>query len=379
MGIEALREQINRIDKELLSLFLERMETAGQVAAYKKENDLPVFDAKREREIIEAVAQNVPENLKGGASLLFSTMMDISKGLQYAQNMRSPAFEAKIADGIAAPQSSSNRVACQGVLGAYSHMAARALIQEPDVQFYKTFEDVMEAVARGECKYGLLPVENSSAGSVTAVYDLMDNYSFHIIKSIRLKISHCLLAKEPLDPAQITKVYSHPHALSQCSMFFSKHRHIEQVPCENTAKAASLVSLSEEPGAAAIASEECSLLYGLDVLDECPQNCVDNYTRFILITKRLYIEEGADRISLALRTAHEPGALCRLLTRFAAANLNLTKLESRPVPEKPFEFLFYFDFEGSVRDEAVLHMLSALSTELEYFSFLGNYSEITAE
>ncbi|MFA9381812.1 MAG: prephenate dehydratase, partial [Acetanaerobacterium sp.] len=265
-------------------------------------------------------------------------------------------------------------VACQGVRGAYSYLAAAHLVEGPARICYERFEDVFAAVKSGECRYGVLPLENSSAGSVGQVYDLLKQGGLYIIKEYDLQVTHCLLGLAGGRLEDIRQVYSHPQALSQCGDFFSKNRGIEAVPCSNTAAAAQAVAQKNDPACAALAHADCAALYGLDILKSNVQNSENNLTRFILLSQTPCAYQDAERIALMLKTSHTPGSLYRMMSRFAARGLNITKLESRPIPERPFEFMFFFEFDGNVRSAGVRALLESLSGEPETFRFLGNYA-----
>ena len=243
--------------------------------------------------------------------------------------------------------------------------------------YFNSFEKVFEAVEKGLCAYGVLPVENSAAGSVTAVYDLMQKHSFHIVRAVRLRVDHVLLAPPGVKLSDVREVASHPHALAQCTAFFKSHPEIKAVPAANTAVAAKEVASSGRRDVAVIASRSCAELYGLRIVAEKIQDTVSNYTRFICISKGLEIYPDANKISIMLSLPHRPGSLAEIISKFAAIDVNLTKLESRPVPGVDFEFRFIFDFEASPSDGSVLSLLSELSLdpEIEHFAFLGAYGE----
>ena len=269
-------------------------------------------------------------------------------------------------------------IACQGVEGAYSQMAANAIFSNPDITYMRTFDGVFRAVSQGLCQYGILPLENSSAGSVTAVYDLMKAHHFYIVQGVKVSISHVLLAKEKTDVRHINQVYTHEQAARQCSRFFDENQHIKIIECANTAVAAQLVAQSDRTDIAAIASENCASLYNLAVLSRNLQNSQNNFTRFICISKNCEIFDHSDKISLMLTLEHKVGALHETIKQFADLGLNLIKLESRPIADTDFEFMFYFDLQASVESRDVYHLLLALEKNTKNFSFLGNYREISA-
>ena len=264
-------------------------------------------------------------------------------------------------------------VACQGAEGAYSQIAANAVFEQPEILYMRTFDGVFRAVDNGLCRYGILPVENSNAGSVTDVYDLMKTYNFYIVRSVKVPISHVLLAKQKTDVASIKEIYTHEQAVKQCSGFLEQNPHIKMNISENTAAAARFVAESSETGIAAIASESCARLYGLAVLAPKIQNNNNNYTRFICISKQCEIYDGSDKISIMLTLEHRPGALYEVIKQFAELKLNLTKLESRPIADTDFEFMFYFDVQASLEDKEIYELLLRLTKSTRQFVFLGNY------
>jgi chorismate mutase/prephenate dehydratase len=265
-------------------------------------------------------------------------------------------------------------VACQGVDGAYSGVTAEKLFPNSPVKFYKQFEDVFEAVNKGDAKFGIIPVENSTAGSVHESYDLIMKYRFYVVGAYELKIDHCFCAKEGTKYEDITDVYSHPQALSQCNNFL-KHFDFTGINFSNTAAAAEYVANSNKSNIGVICSELAAKKYGLKILKRDVQNNNNNRTRFIVISKELVIGNNADKISLIFSAPHTTGSLYRVLGRFSMAGLNLTKLESRPIENADFSYHFYVDVMGSVKDESTLDLVCALSDELPEFEFLGNYYE----
>ena len=267
------------------------------------------------------------------------------------------------------------KIAYQGIKGANSYEAAQRLFPESDLTAYKSFEDVFKAVENGECGYGVLPVENSTAGSVAAVYDLILRYRFYIVGALDMSIDYCLAGLRQSTLGDIEKVISHPQALSQCEQYISSMG-FEATACSNTAVAAKDTAREKRLNLAAVCSYKAAEEYGLKVLDNHLQDNKNNKTRFIVISKKLYINENANKVSLCFSLPHVTGALFHMLQRFDALGLNLTKIESRPIPDKDFEYLFYLDFSGSVKSEGVTSLLCKLSEEIPEFSFLGNYYEI---
>ena len=260
--------------------------------------------------------------------------------------------------------------------GAYSEQACEKLFKRPNTFFFSSFEAVFSAIEKGLCRYGVLPLENSTAGSVNAVYDLMMRHNFRIVRSVRIKIDHNLLANPGAKIENIREIYSHEQAISQCAKFLDAMPGVKITACENTAAAAEAVAKSERTDVAAISSYNCVELYGLERLAADIQDRSNNYTRFICISKKLEIYPGADKTSLMLVLPHRPGALYQILGRFYALGMNLIKLESRPLPDREFEFMFYFDLETSVYSDEFIRLVDDLDAICEEFQYLGSYSEV---
>ena len=379
MDLNDYRKQIDDIDRQLLALFGQRMEVAAAIAAYKKEHGLPVLDGKREREKLLDVAAKTPDDLKDYAVSLYSLLFELSRSHQTRMLGTNTALTEQIAQAIENTPKlfpGSAAVACQGVEGAYSQLACDRLFKLPNVFYFSNFEAVFSAIEKGLCQYGVIPVENSTAGSVNAVYDLMMRHDFRIVRSLRLKVDHNLLANPGAKLSDIREICSHEQAIAQCSAFLQKHPEITVVRCENTAAAAKRVAQSGRKDVAALSSRSCAELYGLTCLASHVQDQGNNVTRFICISKNLEIYPGADRTSLMMVLPHRPGSLYKVLSRFYALGINLNKLESRPMPERNFEFMFYFDLETSVYTPQFQQLMAELPSLCEEFSYLGSYSEV---
>ncbi|MBE6556308.1 MAG: bifunctional chorismate mutase/prephenate dehydratase [Ruminococcaceae bacterium] len=380
MEIQELREKIDQIDRELVSLFCERMNVAADVAEYKREHKLPVLDASRERALLTKVAELSGEEFEEYTRTLYATLLSLSRSYQHKRlGETSPLCDA-IASAVAntAPVFPERAVvACQGVEGAYSQSAAEKLFRLPSIMFFSQFDSVFSAIESGMCRYGVLPIENSTAGSVKQVYDLMIRHQFKIVRSVRIKIDHNLLVKKGTKLSDVKEIFSHEQAIGQCSAFLATlPPNIKVTRVENTAVAARMVAQSDRTDVASLSSRSCASLYGLEVLAGSVQDNGNNHTRFICISKDLEIYPGADRISLMLITAHRPGSLFNILSRFNSLGINLLKLESRPLPDRDFEFMFYFDLEASVYAEKTAQLLAELEQECDDFSYLGSYSEV---
>ena len=379
MDIKNLRENIDTIDKKLTELFSKRMDVAAKIAEYKREKGLPVLDPVRERVKLSEISDMTPEELRDYSEILYSIIFELSRDYQSRILGNGSDLTAKIENSIEnTPRLFPEQafVACQGVAGSNSQYACDRLFRRASIMYFSSFDAVFKAIEKGLCKYGVIPVENSTAGSVNSVYDLMMSHRFSIVRSIRIKIEHCLLANPGTKIEDVKEIYSHEQAISQCSNFLGELKGVKVIPCENTAVAAKMVAESGRKDIAALASKQCISFYGLSCLKDSVQNTENNYTRFICISKELEIYPGADRTSVMLTLPHVPGSLYKLLARFYALGVNINKLESRPLPGKEFEFMFYFDFDTPVYSPRLLRLLGDLPGLCEQFSYLGSYSEV---
>ena len=379
MDLKEIRNKIDTIDDKILELFKERMETVKDVAEYKKVNNLPVLSTQREREIICRITNGMDDEMAAYTKSLYTTMFEVSRSYQKhvnsnKTNMAEMIQKACLPADTIFPKSAV--VACQGVEGANSQIACDKLFDRPEIMYMQNFDSVFTAVDKGLCQYGILPIENSLHGSVVAVYDLMKKYSFHIVRSVKVKIDHMLLANPGVELKDIKEIYSHEQALAQCSDFLKELCDVKIIPCENTAMAAKMVLESGRNNVAAISSRSCAELYNLRILTDNIQNSANNYTRFICISKELEIYPGANKISVMFSVPHRPGSLYEMISRFSVLGVNLTKLESRPIPGRDFEFIFYVDFDASVYSKEIRSLLATLDEAPDFFAFLGNYSEL---
>ena len=378
MELSEIRAKIDAVDDQLLDLFLERMELSETVAAYKNEHKLPILNRTREREILAKVTEKAGDKERY-AYHLYSTLFELARSRQ-AELISAPTkVEARVKAALASnsevfPQ--TGMVACQGVEGANSQVACDRLLPRGNIVYVKSFGAVVSAVESGLCKFGVLPIENSSNGSVRAVYQLLQEHDLSVVRSTRLCIRHELLALPGTKPEDITEIYSHEQAIGQCSKFLGGLKDVKVVPCGNTAAAAKLVAESGNPRAAAISSHPCAALYGLECVNGNIQDSDNNYTRFICVTKDPVIYAGANKISLIIALDNKPGALYEVLSKLAALDIDMTKLESCPVAGSDFEFVFFLELEASVKDPSVLAMLEEMERSCAQFHFLGGYAEV---
>ena len=373
------RVKIDSIDEQLIKLLDERMRVAEDIAAIKREEGRPVADLIREREKLQKIEESSAPDMAAYNRILWNSIMELSKDHQMQAASEETPLVKEIRRAIESTEKvfpETAAVACQGVPGAYSETACGKFFKMPRIMFVKSFEGVFSAINSGLCRYGVLPLENSTAGSVNKVYDLMMKYDFHIVKSARVKINHCLLALPGAKPAGIREIRSHEQALAQCESYLKRFPDALITPCENTAAAAKYVAESGRTDIAAIGSEENGRLYGLECLDSGIQDSQNNYTRFICISKDLEIYPGACKTSIMMTLDHKPGSLYNVLARFNAAGINLEKLESRPLPDRDFEFMFYFDIGETVYSDGFIRMMNQLEEVSRQFKYLGSYSEV---
>ena len=379
MDLSEIRQDIDRIDDQLVQLFCERMNLSAKVADYKKANNLPIYHPGRERAILQKVAEKAGPEMENYTRVMYSMLFELSRSYQSKRNGELSPLYGQITHAIENtpklfPQ--APMVACQGVEGAYSQIACEKIFKSPFILYFKNFEGVFNAIEQGLCAYGILPIENSTAGSVNKVYDLMIRHNFSIVRTFRLKVDHNLLVNKGTKLSDIKTVYSHEQAINQCSEFLQSLPGVNVIPVSNTAVAAEMVAKSGQKDVAALSSRSCAELYGLECLRHSVQDKGNNHTRFICISKNMEIYPGADKTSVMMILNHKPGALYKVLARLYTLGINVTKLESRPLPDREFEFMFYFDLETSIYSEEFVQLMCELDDLCEEFKYLGSYTEV---
>ncbi len=377
--LEIYREQIDAIDRQLVELFLQRMEVTGQVGAWKQARGVPVLDADRERRVIAAkTALTEDPARRADLAELYETIMAISRRQQRAlvrEGAEDPGYAACAAAMARARQPvDSPRVVYQGEPGCYSEEAAVGFFG-PQVKSrgMAWFPDVFAAIERGEADYAVVPVENSSTGSIRQVYDLMAQYNYYIVGEWQVKVEHCLMALPGVKEGDIRTVYSHEQGLMQCESFLDAHRSWKRVPALDTAGSAKQVAQSGDRTAAAIGSRRAAEIYGLNILAKGINSNRENHTRFVVVSPNMELRPGRNKISAVFRLPHQSGSLHEILTVFAVQGLNRLKIESRPIPGRGWEYLFFLDFTGDLAApemDGVLHELSQLAAQ---FRILGNF------
>lgn len=389
--LQRLRAEIDKSDEQLIKNFTERMKIAAEIAQCKKENGLPVYDALREKnklsEVASLSAEIGGEEMSAYTEQIYSLLFELSR--DYQNKLLKPKSELydtikRAIDNTPRLFPESAVVACQGIDGAYSASAARKLFLSPDIQFVKTFGDVVRAVRTGYTEFGVLPIENSTAGVVGDVYKELEscglNNQLYICRSVRLKVEHSLLANEGAYLDSISEIVSHEQAIHQCARFIEKLNKeksggVKITYFANTAAAARYVSESGRCDIAAIASRDCAPIYNLKPLAKDIHDNTNNYTRFVCLSKEPRIYPGADKTTVMLTTANEPGALFKVLSRFSALGINLTSLLSRPIEGRDFEFRFFLDFETQVYSDRFAELMTTIGDLCEEFHYLGSYNK----
>ena len=379
MTLDDYRSKIDQADSALLRAFCDRMATAAEIAAYKKEHGLPIIDSGRERRKFKDIAEQAGPEMEDYATVLYALLFELSRAYQGRLLDTATELTQRISGAIEETPHlfpPKAQVACQGVEGAYSQAACDKLFRMPSISYFSSFDAVFSAIESGLCQYGVIPLENSAAGSVNQVYDLMIQHNFYITRSVRLKVDHNLAARRGVRLSDVREIISHEQAISQCSEFLATLPNVKITTCANTAVAARLVAESGRTDVAALCSRSCLDLYDLACLRSGVQNRDNNYTRFICISRSLEIYPGADHTSIMMVLPHQAGSLYKVLARFYALGINLLKLESRPIPDRDFEFMFYFDLDTSVYSPEFIQLMGELQSISEEFKYLGSYSEV---
>ena len=370
-----LRDKIDKIDRQIVELYETRMEVCKQVAEYKIETGKPVFDKERENSKIETL-QGLAKNEFNSHAVqeLFEQIMSISRKLQYGLLAEHGVMDELPFTEVEDLPAQNARVVFQGAEGAYAQIAMEQYFGEAvDSYHVDTWRDAMVAIANGEADYGVLPIENSSAGVVSEIYDLLVEFENCIVAEQIIGIEHCLMSVPGAKLDDIKTVYSHPQSLMQSSSYLGEHRDWEQCSLKNNAFAAKKVMEDGDVTQAAIASEHAANTYGLEILEKGVNDNKNNSTRFIIVTNKKIFTKNSKKVSICFEIPHESGSLYRMLSHFIYNNLNLTKIESRPIAGKTWEYRFFVDFEGNLNDNAVKNALRGLAEEAIHMRILGNY------
>ncbi len=372
--IETLRKQIDEIDAQLLPLFLSRMECSHGVAEYKRANNMPILDKEREKQILDSKMAKVADVLKVPVRDFFAAIMKISRMAQAKELLTSASHTEWLSGFTDGTPKSDPTVAYQGIPGANSETALIKFFGEDTKKTnVMTFSEVLDAVEQGDADYGILPIENSSTGSISGVYDLLEKRDFYIIGEVTVDIDHCLVGLKGAELRDIRSVYSHEQGYMQCKEFFKSYPKMEFQPYYNTAIAAKLIAGLGDTSNAAIADRRTAELYGLDILADNISSVETNVTRFIVVAKSGLVNKNCNKISIMFTLPHESGALCKVLSTFSDNGLNLVKIESRPSRTGSFEYLFFVDFEGNLQNPQISDIMAEISVSTASFRILGNY------
>ena len=373
--LDELRAELDEIDAQMVALYEKRMAVCEQVGELKIEEGRKVFDKKREREKLNCVTKNAKDEFfKKGLTEMFEQLMSQSRKLQYQLLTKRGALGRLPFIGVDALDWENSRIVFQGTDGAYSQAAMQQYFREDVNSFHvQTFRDAMEAIEEGSADFAVLPIENSSAGVVNEVYDLLVEFENYIVGEQIIRCEHKLLGLPGAQLSDIQRVYSHPQGLSQCKPFLEEHRGWKQIPLENTAVAAKRVAEEGDKSQAAIASAFAGEQFGLQVLADKIYLNEANSTRFIIITNQRIFRKDADKISICFEQPHTSGSLYNMLSHIIYNNLNMTKIESRPIEKRNWEYRFFIDFEGNLNDSAVKNALRGIREEAKNMKILGNY------
>jgi|GEM_PF-1398 len=372
--LSVLRTKIDKYDRNIVNSFCKRMDVTAGVAAYKQKRGLPVLDAEREKKLLDKIEALAGDDLAGYARVLYNTLLSVSRARQH----RMLGGSGKEAEKLIAARNEKHAlfpqkatVCAQGTKGAFSETAVKKIFKEPDIHFKPSFLSVVEAVERGECQYGILPIENSTAGAVTGIYNLLLSHPVYIVRSAVVEVEHNLLTNKGAKTEDIKEIFSHEQAINQCSVFLSSLGDVKLTYCPNTAIAAELVAKSGRKDAAALSSLSCAEIYGLDVLRKGAQNTHDNCTRFICISAKPEIYADSYTTDVIASTRNEPGALASLLTRVYTFGINIKKLESMPLGNGASGFYLSLDASADAAD--IAETLTSLEEYGTVFRWLGTY------
>ena len=374
MDLLECRNKLDVIDKQIVKLFEERMDICGKVAETKIASGKAVYDAEREKQKLDAVSAMADSEFNQVAVReLFSQMMSISRKYQYsilAEHGRAMKLGFERLDKLPVE---GVRVVHQGVEGAYSHAAAIQYFgKDAEIYHVARFEDAMKEVQLGNADYAVMPIENSSAGAVIDMYDLLTRYDNYIVAETFLPVNHALLGVPGAKLSDVKTVFSHPQALMQCSTFLNDNG-LKQISVENTAVAAKRVVEEGDKSQAAIASEIAGQLYGLELLKPSIQNNQGNTTRFVILANRKVYQKDAGKISICFELPHTSGSLYNMLGNFIFNHVNMMMIESRPILGRNWEYRFFVDIEGNLQDAGVKNALRGIGAEAQNFKILGNY------
>ena len=375
--LKTLRNEIDQIDRQMVELFRQRMDVTRRVGEYKAAAGIPVLDQAREREVLRNKSELAGEELRPAVISLYQTIMSLSRRQQrdmLGERADNPGLQRYLDARKNLRQPVENpKVVYQGVPGAYSEQACINFFGNVSTEGLEQFEDCFKAVKEGNADYAVVPIENSSTGAIRQIYDLLTQYDCCIVGETTVKVEHCLMAPRGATLDTITHVYSHEQGLFQCEQYLNTHPQWDRVPQADTAGSAQMVAACGDITNAAICSARAAELYGLDILAHAINHNTHNTTRFVVVSPNMELREGADKISTVFVLPHEAGSLHEILTIFAVRGLNMVKLESRPVPEHSWEYMFFLEFNGRLDEDVTADVLHELAQTTGDFRVLGNF------
>ncbi len=374
MDLLDLRNQLDVIDAEIVGLYEKRMDICKQVAEYKISTGKKVFDKQREMEKLATVKAMTHNDFNAhGIQELFEQIMSMSRKLQYQLLTENGSLGKLPFIGVEELETKKARVVFQGLEGAYSQAAMMQYFGEQVNSFHvDSFRDAMVAIEEGSADFAVLPIENSTAGIVNEIYDLLVEFENYIVGELIIKIEHCVLGVPGSKLADIRTVYSHPQSLMQSTKYLET-KDWQQISMQNNAFAAKKVAEEQDKTQAAIAGAHAADIYGLEVLEQGVNQSDTNSTRFIIVTNQKIFKKDANKISICFEIPHKSGSLYHMLSHFIYNNLSMTKIESRPIEDQNWEYRFFIDFEGNLADGAVKNALRGLREEAKNLRILGNY------
>ena len=376
--LKILRNEIDQIDRQMVELFRRRMDVTRRVGEYKAAHGIPVLDQVREREVLQNKGELAGEELRSSVIILYQTIMALSRRQQrdmLGERADNPGLLRYLDARRSVRQPVDDpRVVYQGVPGAYSEQACINFFGSGvESEGLEQFEDCFKAVKEGRADYAVVPIENSSTGAIRQIYDLLTQYECSLVGETTVKVEHCLMAPKGASLDTITHVYSHEQGLFQCEQYLNTHPSWNRVPQADTAGSAQMVAASGDITRAAICSERAAELYGLEILAHAINHNTHNTTRFVVVSPAMELREGADKISTVFVLPHEAGSLHEILTIFAVRGLNMVKLESRPMPEHSWEYMFFLEFNGHLDEDVTADVLHELAQTTGDFRVLGNF------
>ena len=376
IDLKEIRKQIDETDAQIVELYEKRMELTGRVAEYKISTGKPVYDRERELNKLFAVSLLIKENdedAREGIKDIFEQIMSVSRKKQYKLIGKERDYIINPCNWVDSISRTGKTIVFQGIDGAYSQAAMFKYFGEDCVNFaVPTWRDAMEALKSHKADYAVLPIENSTAGEVDECFDLIAEYEHHIVGEIVIPIEHVVVGVEGTDLGSVTTVYSHYQALAQCSNYINE-RGWDKIPLKNTAEAAKKIKNDGDKSHVAIANRLTASIYGLEILKENIVDVATNATRFVVVGVDETYEERANKISVCIELVHESGSLYHALSNFIFNNINLTQIVSRPIPGRNWEYRFFIDFTGNLKDPAVRNAVFGIMEESENFKVLGNY------